>query len=63
MISIVLRNICDNLAPIMNFKIYVCLDGSIFMDEIEKLIDSNVSVLVLVPIRLGLDNIQNDYLD
>ena len=57
MISIVLRNICDKMNPVDNFKIYVCLDGTLFLDEVEKLIDSGVSVLVLIPIRLGLDSI------
>jgi len=62
MISIVLRNICDKLNPVPGFKIYVCLDGSIFLDEIEEFIKQGLSVFVLIPVRLGLDNIQPEYL-
>lgn len=32
MISIVLRNLCDKLKPVRNFKIHVCLDGTICLD-------------------------------
>lgn len=55
-ISIVLRNINDKFCPIANFKIYVCLDGCIFLDDIEEMAKTS-SVLVLVPIRLGIDSI------
>jgi len=62
MISIVLRNINDKFKPIPNFKIHVGLDGCIFLDKIEKLINDGNSVFVMVPIRLGLDSIQPAYL-
>jgi hypothetical protein len=58
MISIVLRNICDKMKPIEKFKIHVCLDGTICMDQIEEYIDQGQSVLVMIPTRLGLDSIQ-----
>jgi len=62
MISLVLRNICNKLDPIDKFKMYVCLDASIFLDEIEALIDKGLSVFVMIPMRLGLDSIQPNYL-
>lgn len=63
MISIVLRNLCNKFYPVLNFKVHVCLDGTIIMDNIEKLVNENRSVLVLIPTRLGIDNIQQGYLD
>ena len=39
MISIVLRDICNTKSPINQFKIHVCREGNIFLDEIEKLLD------------------------
>jgi hypothetical protein len=63
MISIVLRNLFDKLKPIDGFKIHVCLDGTICMDKIEELINKNTSVLVMIPTRLGLDSIQQVYLN
>lgn len=62
-ISIVLRNLCDQFCPVKDFKVHVCLDGTIIMDKIEKLINNNFAVLVLIPTRLGIDNIQQIYLD
>ena len=62
MISIVLRNICQKMRPVVNFKIYVCLDASIFLDEIEAILKQGDSVLVLIPLRLGLDHIDESYL-
>ena len=56
MISIVLRNLADRY-NIPNFKIHVCLDGMILLNQIEAHIKLKKSVLVLIPIRLGLDSI------
>ena len=41
---------------------HVCLDSCIFLDEIEDLIKKGSSVFVMIPIRLGLDNIDDNYL-
>jgi len=58
MISIVLRNVMNKLNPVNNFKLYVCLDSNIFLDEIEDLVvNQGKSVFILIPIRLGLDSI------
>lgn len=63
MISIVLRNVMNNLDPIPNLKLYTCLDNNIFLDEIEEIItEQKKSVFILIPLRLGLDNIQPQYL-
>ena len=62
MISIVFRNICDKFQPVPNFKIHVCLDGVIIFEEIAQLITQGNSVMVLIPVRLGLDSIQPEYL-
>lgn len=46
------------LDPIINLKLHVCLDSAIFLDEIEDLIvKKGQSVFILIPLRLGLDNI------
>lgn len=58
MISLVLRNVMKKLDPIINLKLHVCLDSAIFLDEIEDLIvKKGQSVFILIPLRLGLDNI------
>lgn len=58
MISIVLRNIINKQEPISNFHLHVCLDNNIFLDEIAYQIQSlNQSVFILLPTRLGIDNI------
>lgn len=64
MISVVLRNLCDKYKPVPNFSMHVCLDGNVFFDEIEaKFEDASSAVFVLVPIRLGIDEIQPKYLE
>ena len=55
MISIVLRNICNKVKPVRNFETYVCLDATIFLDEIKDILIQGRSVFVLIPVRLGLD--------
>ena len=55
MISNVLMSINDRLKPLDKFKIVVCFDSNIVFEEIEQHINDGMSVLVLVPIRLGLD--------
>jgi hypothetical protein len=59
MISIVLRNLFKanaNHSILKGFKVHVCLDNNIFLDEIEKMVKDS-SVFVLIPLRLGLDSI------
>jgi cysteine protease ATG4 len=63
MISVALRNLCNRIKPVDGFEIHACLDGNIFLDQISgKIVDSQASLLVLVPIRLGIDSIQAAYL-
>ena len=60
MISVVMRNIARENANhkiLKGFKIHVCLDSNIFLDEIQALIKAGNSVFVLVPLRLGIDSI------
>jgi|APSaa5957512535_1039671.scaffolds.fasta_scaffold54445_1 hypothetical protein len=57
MISIVLRNVVQKLDPVFNFKLHVCLDSNIFLDELEELVKKSFSIFILIPIRLGIDNI------
>lgn len=64
MISVVLGNLCNRIRPVDNFEVHVSLDGNIFLDKIKtQLVDAKASLLVLVPIRLGLDSIQAAYLN
>ena len=56
-ISLVLRNICNRQRPINQFRIYVCLEGYIFLDEIDHLLDKQNSVLILMPVMVGADKI------
>jgi hypothetical protein len=59
MISIVLRNLAKNHskhAILKGFKVHVCLDNNIFMDEIEEMVKHS-SVFVIIPVRLGLESI------
>jgi hypothetical protein len=44
-------------SPVSRFKIVVCSDGNIFLDKIEKKLAKGNSVLVGVPLRLGIDKI------
>lgn len=55
MISVVLRNICNKRA-LTNFRIQLCLDNYIFLDEIEKHLNEGNSVLVIIPLMLGMSN-------
>jgi len=41
---------------------YVCLDSNIFLDELEELANKNFSIFIMIPIRLGIDSIQPQYL-
>jgi hypothetical protein len=63
MISIVLKNICNKYNKIPGFKMHVCTESNIFLDEIENFVKQGLSVFVLIPLRLGIDSIQNTYLE
>ena len=49
--------------PIQRFKMVVCNDGNIFLDKIENKLLKGNSVFVGIPLRLGIDKIQKEYLD
>jgi len=57
------RSQVSNRCPVPNFKIIVCNDGNIFLDKIEKKLMEGNSLLLGVPLRLGIDKIQKEYLD
>ena len=64
MISIVLRNLCNNLAPIKDFQIHVSQDGNIMLNKIrQQIVENKAALLVLVPVRLGLQKIQDTYIN
>ena len=44
--------------PVVNFKLHVCLDSNIFLDEIESfIVEKGLSVFILIPVMLGLKDI------
>ena len=61
MISLVLQDLNNRINPIFRFHIHVCSNGHIFLDEIENQINKDKGVFVLIPIRLGIENIDNKY--
>ena len=63
MISIVLKNICNQYNNIPGFKMHVCVDSNIFLDEIEAFVKKGLSVFVMIPLRLGINSISNTYLE
>lgn len=62
MISIALRNVVNTKKAVSRFRIHVCLDGNIFLDEIRQQMNLQNSVFVIIPLRLGIDSIQATYL-
>ena len=61
MISLVLEELNNQISPIFKFHIHVCQNGNVFLDEIETHINKDKGVLVLIPIRLGIENIDKKY--
>ena len=57
------RSPVSNRCPVPNFKIIVCNDGNIFLDKVESKLQKGNSVLLGVPLRLGIDKIQKEYLE
>ncbi len=41
----------------------VCNDGNVFLDKIQKKIDKGYSVFVVIPVRLGLNTVETEYLE
>ena len=41
----------------------VCNDGNVFLDKIQKKIHKGKSVFVVIPVRLGLNTTELEYLD
>jgi hypothetical protein len=56
--------IVSQQSPIKGFRIAVCSDGNIFLDKILKKIKKGFSVLVGVPMKLGIGKtIPSEYLE
>ena len=41
----------------------VCNDGNVFLDKIAKKINKDQSVFVVIPVRLGLNTVEEEYLE
>jgi hypothetical protein len=62
-ISIVLKDLNKNFQPFENFKMIVFIDAFIYWDKILKKANGwKNSVYVVIPLRLGLETINNEYL-
>ena len=59
----VLHEINKILKPVPGFSMIVCNDGNVFLDEIEKKINKDKSVFVVIPVRLGLNEVEPEYLN
>jgi len=59
----VLHEINKVRKPLPNFSMVVCNDGNVFLDKIQKKIQKGNSVFVVIPVRLGLNTTELEYLD
>lgn len=60
---VVLKNLIKMYDPVMNFKMIVAREGNIFLDKIEAKSENwKNAVFVAVPVRLGLNHIEQEYL-
>ena len=59
----VLHQLNSTIKPVVDFRIVVCNDGNIFYDKIHKKVAKGNGVFVCVPVRLGLNDIQPEYLE
>lgn len=50
------------MLPNARFSIVVCKDGNVFVDEIREQIEQGNGVFVTIPVRLGLEAVQPEYL-
>ena len=56
MISVVLQQIINEQSQMQDhLHVYLCQNGCVFFSEIEQIIRSGKSVLVLIPVKLGLN--------
>jgi cysteine protease ATG4 len=62
-ICCVLKKLNKEIRPLPTFSMVVCNDGNVFFDKIQKKIDKGQSVFVSIPVRLGLNSIQPEYLN
>ena len=51
------------MKPLTNFSMVVCNDGNVFLDKIAKKINKDHSVFVVIPVRLGLNTVEIEYLE
>ena len=59
----VLHEINKTMKPLTNFSMVVCNDGNVFLDKIAKKINKDQSVFVVIPVRLGLNTVEEEYLE
>lgn len=57
-----LKQLNKDHKPVSNFAMVVCNDGNVFLDKILKKVEKGQSVFVSIPVRLGLNTIQPEYL-
>ena len=58
-----LHEINKTIRPLPKFSMVVCNDGNVFLDKIEKKINKGDSVYVVIPVRLGLNRVEKEYLE
>jgi cysteine protease ATG4 len=62
-ISIVLKDIVNKQEPVENFKICLFVDGFIYWDKLIKKANNWANgVYVIIPLRLGIEDINEEYL-
>ena len=59
----VLHEINKTMKPLTNFSMVVCNDGNVFLDKIAKKINKEQSVFAVIPVRLGLNTVEEEYLE
>jgi cysteine protease ATG4 len=59
----VLHELNKTAKPLSDFSMVVCNDGNVFLDKIKKKIDRGKSVFVVMPVRLGLNQVEPEYLE
>ena len=57
------HSVNKKLMPVKGFKIAIFNDGTIFLDKIERKMAKGNSVLISIPLRLGLTSITQEYLN
>lgn len=59
----VLHELNKKLKPQKDFSMVVCNDGNVFLTKIAKKINRGESVFVVIPVRLGLNTVEKEYLE